>query len=457
MRFAIADIETTGSHASACSIIEIGICVVEDGKVVKEFQSLIQPHQYLPHFITALTGITDQMLEGMPTFEDLASELLEIFNDSIFVAHNVNFDYSFFKAEFESLGFAFNPPRLCTVKLARKAFPGYKSYGLGNITKTLGIINEAPHRALGDARATAVLFGLAMAQLEESDWRKMLARNTAENFLPTHISREEYDKLPERTGVYYFLNEQGKPIYIGKAKNIKKRVRSHFAGPLESEKTQGFIREIHRIDFKETAQELIALLWEDAEIRKHWPRYNRAQKSRVKRYNIFQYEDQKGYVRLASREGGAAVDAIVSFTSSYQCRSWLIEFAERFQIDLRLLNIDTGFHENEIPSKDEHNHSILEAIENVIQERKNYILINYAVASYERSFILIEKGVFRGFGIIPYDASFNSIEDFEPYLERLPITEVNQSIALSLLENSRGWKVIEMPSHSESALTFSQF
>lgn len=444
MRFAITDIETTGSYASACSIIEVGIVVVENGQIVEEFQSLLDPGKRLPYFITALTGITDQMLDKAPSFENIADELQDIFKDAVFVAHNVNFDYSFFKAEFDALGMPFNMPKLCTVKLSRKAFPGHRSYGLGNITRALGIVNEAPHRALGDARATAILFNKCIDNLDESVWKKMMGKNTNEAFLPQHIDRAAYDKLPERTGVYYFLNETGKPIYIGKAKNIKKRVRSHFAGDLTQKKTQGFMRDIHSIDFRETGQELIALLWEDAEIRKHWPQYNRAQKTRVKRYCVFQYEDQKGYIRLAAREGGNTSDAIISFTSSYQSRSWLIEFAERFTIDLRLLNIDTGLNQEPLPSPEEHNHKMLEAIETILNERKNFLLINDAVASYERTFIAVEKGIFRGFGIIPHDAAVYCMDDLEPFIEKLPVTEVNQSIVLSYLEKPRGWKLIEL-------------
>lgn len=444
MRFAITDIETTGSYASACSIIEIGIVVIEDGKIVEEFQTLLDPGKRLPHFITALTGITDRILEKAPSFENVADEILDIFKDAVFVAHNVNFDYSFFKAEFDALGVAFNMPKLCTVKLARKAFPGYRSYGLGNITRDLGIVNEAPHRALGDARATAVLFKQCLNVLEESVWKKMMGRTTSEAFLPQHIDRSTYDQLPERTGVYYFLDQSGKPIYIGKAKNIKKRVRSHFAGDLSEKKMQGFIRDIHSIDYRETGQELIALLWEDAEIRKHWPQYNRAQKSRVKRFNIVSYQDQMGYLRLAVKEDRLMLDALMSFTSSYQARSWLIEFSERFQIDLRLMNIDTGLNKDPLPNATEHNEQMNEAIEQINAEKQTSLLTNTSVAKGENTFILVEKGMFKGFGWIPYDHSVHTLEDIYPFLERLPLTEVNQSFALAYLENPRGWKRIDI-------------
>ena len=441
MRFAITDIETTGSHASMSSITEIGVCVVENGEVVEEFHTLLHPGTSLPPFITALTGITDEMLASAPSFSQVADELEAIFNDAIFVAHNVNFDYSFIKAEFEGVEKKFNPLRLCTIKLARKAFPGMKSYGLGNLCRELEIINTAPHRALGDARATTTLFNQCIERIDEAELKKMLGRNTTEAFLPQHIDRKEYDKLPERTGVYYFLDKSGKPIYIGKAKNIKKRVRQHFGGPLESSKLQGFIKEIHSIDFRETGQELIALLWEDAEIRKHWPKYNRAQKSRVNRYDVISYYDQRGYHRLAVHKFVKGQPYIKSFTSSITARSWMIEQAEKYEIDLRLCGLDPSMEKIDMPDIEDHNIKLEAALETIKEEEKTYVLHNNGKSREERAFILIEKGNFKGFGFAPYDFAFINAEELKDFLEPLPVTEVNQSIALAYLENPRGWKL----------------
>jgi DNA polymerase-3 subunit epsilon len=285
------------------------------------------------------------------------------------------------------------------------------------------------------------LFNQCIERIDEADLKKMLGRNTTEAFLPQHIDRKEYDKLPERTGVYYFLDKSGKPIYIGKAKNIKKRVRQHFGGPLESSKLQGFIKEIHNIDFRETGQELIALLWEDAEIRKHWPKYNRAQKSRVNRYDVISYYDQRGYLRLAVHKFVNGQPYIKSFTSSTTARSWMIEQAEKYEIDLRLCGLDPSMEKIDMPDIEEHNIKLEGALETIKEEEKTYVLHNNGKSKGDRAFILIEKGNFKGFGFAPYDFAFINVEELKDFLEPLPITEVNQSIALAYIENPKGWKL----------------
>jgi DNA polymerase-3 subunit epsilon len=133
LRFAITDIETTGSHASGNSIIEVAVLVLENNEIVEEYQTLINPESKLPPYITTLTGINDSMLVNAPVFEDIADDLFEVLKDAIFVAHNVSFDYSFIKASFEHVGIKWSPPKLDSIKVARKAFPGLRSYGLANV------------------------------------------------------------------------------------------------------------------------------------------------------------------------------------------------------------------------------------------------------------------------------------------------------------------------------------
>ncbi len=441
MRFAITDIETTGSYASENSIIEIAICLVENGEIIEEFQTFLNPHKKLSSFITGLTGINDAMLRNAPDFEDVSDEIQELFKDAVFVAHNVNFDYSFFKAEFAALGVDFQPPRLCTVKLARKAFPGKISYGLGSMCKDLNIYNSAPHRAMGDARATVELFFKALPLVTEDDFKKLLGKKNVENFLPNHIEKNNYDLLPEATGVYYFLDKKNQPVYIGKAKNIKKRVKSHFSGNLESAKAQGFIKEIYAIDFKTTHDELIALLLEDAEIRKHWPKYNKAQKNRIQRYDIIHYTDQRGYLRLALNKGSNA-GSLKSFTSSFIAKSWLIDTAERFQIDLRLWGIHSGLETDELPNVDSYNERMKEVLQTIEKERATFLLHKEYSPSPITSFILVEKDIVKGFGTIDtLEESISSIDQLLSIITPIPSTEVNQSLILSYLEQPRGWKI----------------
>ncbi|MDB5209013.1 MAG: polymerase subunit epsilon, partial [Flavisolibacter sp.] len=156
--YAIVDIETTGGYAAANGITEISIQVFDGEKVVEQFDSLVNPGKTIPRYIQAFTGITNEMVEDAPPFEEIAEKVFTILQGNIFVAHNVNFDYSFIKSHLEHYGYSFNAKKLCTVRLARQIFPGHPSYSLGNLCHSLGIELNDRHRASGDAAATVTLF-----------------------------------------------------------------------------------------------------------------------------------------------------------------------------------------------------------------------------------------------------------------------------------------------------------
>lgn len=222
MNFAIVDIETTGGHASANGITEISVFVHNGQHIVKHFETLINPQQHIPKFITSLTGIDDDMVATAPKFDEIAEELFKILNENIFVAHNVNFDYSFIKHQLTHNGYDLTAKKICTVRLARKVFPGLLSYSLGNLCRTLKINIKNRHRAGGDAKATVQLFEYMLANGAQIHIDQMLKRTSAEQWLPMNIDKQAIDKLPARPGVYYFHNIKDKVIYVGKAIHLKK-------------------------------------------------------------------------------------------------------------------------------------------------------------------------------------------------------------------------------------------
>ena len=169
--FAIIDIETTGGDPKSDRITEIAVIRHNGKEVVDSFTSLVNPLMPIPHHITRITGIDNAMVADAPKFFEIAKRVVEITQDTIFVAHNVRFDYSFIQKEFRQLGYTYTRPQLCTVKLSRKVIPGYASYSLGKLCKALGIHNEARHRAWGDASATVNLLELL---LEKSEQGKVL-------------------------------------------------------------------------------------------------------------------------------------------------------------------------------------------------------------------------------------------------------------------------------------------
>lgn len=145
------DIETTGARAGESRITEIGALRVEDHQVVATFKQLINPETPIPAFITRMTGISNDMVWSEPTFQGVAHDLELFLHDAVFVAHNVNFDYSFIRAEFARMQIAFNMDRLCSVQLSRKLYPEHRSHRLDKIIERLGVEVQNRHRAYDDA------------------------------------------------------------------------------------------------------------------------------------------------------------------------------------------------------------------------------------------------------------------------------------------------------------------
>ncbi|MAF77107.1 MAG: DNA polymerase III subunit epsilon [Halobacteriovoraceae bacterium] len=269
--YSIIDIETTGSHKKGHKITEIAIINYDGTNIIEEFSTLINPEQNIPYSITHLTGIDNQMVETAPKFYQVAKKIIEMTENSIFVAHNVYFDYNFIKYEFSELGYSFSRPRICTVRTARKLIPGHKSYSLGKICDDLNIPITARHRAMGDAQATLKLFKILLSkgELHPDFQSKQLS-------LPSTVSQEKVDSLPEKPGIYYFYDKDHNLLYIGKSKNIKKRVLTHFRVDLKRKKDIELKNQISEIDFTILGNELAALILEANEIKLKRPHFNRA-------------------------------------------------------------------------------------------------------------------------------------------------------------------------------------
>jgi DNA polymerase-3 subunit epsilon len=272
--YAIIDIETTGGSSEYDRITEIAILIHDGKKVTDNFVTLINPEREIPQYITALTGITNEMVAGAPKFYEVAKRIVELTNEKIFVAHNAGFDYSFIRNEFRSLGYRYQREQLCTVRLSRKLVPGLKSYSLGSLCNELGIEIKDRHRAAGDAYATARLFDI-LIDLNNTNGLDLLSNRLLSNSdLHPGLSIDLIRNLPEETGLYYFYDENNKLLYIGKGRNIKSRVISHINNN-SSKRAMQMRRLIADIGYELTGSELIALLKESAEVRNREPLYNR--------------------------------------------------------------------------------------------------------------------------------------------------------------------------------------
>ncbi|KAF0240428.1 MAG: DNA polymerase III subunit, partial [Chitinophagaceae bacterium] len=221
MQFAVVDIETTGGFPQQHGITEIAI-VLHNGKEVEgKFETLVNPHQPIPPFIAGMTGISNAMVAVAPSFNEVAAQIHNLLKNRVFVAHNVNFDFSFVKYHLQQAGFELQTPKLCTIRLGRKVFPGFRKYGLGHLCRELGIEIENRHRAGGDALATAQILDLVLQNNGLRLIKEMLQKENKEYLLPPNLPKHAIQSLPTTPGIYYFHNKQGKVIYVGKAKQIK--------------------------------------------------------------------------------------------------------------------------------------------------------------------------------------------------------------------------------------------
>ena len=341
VHYAIVDIETTGGYAAANGIIEIAIRVFDGQEVVESFETLVNPGQNIPRYIQAFTGIDNDMVADAPYFEEVAEKVFTMLQGNVFVAHNVNFDHSFIKNHLQAYGYTLNVKKLCTVRLARQIFPGYPSYSLGNLCHSLGINIENRHRAGGDAEATVTLFKLLLSNDSKSAIAASLNRASKEQMLPPHVPKSHFDALPALPGIYYFHDVKGKVIYVGKAKNIRSRVNSHFSTNSDSRQRQNFLRHAYAITFQATATELMAAILESTEIKRLWPPFNTSQKKPEDVYGIFVYEDQNGYMRLAIEKKRKNANPIYTFHYKVDGHGVVKKLMKDFNLCPRLCFIQT--------------------------------------------------------------------------------------------------------------------
>lgn len=424
--FAIVDIETTGNYAGGSKVTEIAIIIHNGKKIIEEYQSLINPQQPIPYQIQVLTGIDNEMVADAPTFAELAEDIYHLLQGKIFVAHNVNFDYSFIVKELKAAGYDWQANKLCTVRLSRKLFPGYGSYSLGKLCLQRNIPLSDRHRAMGDAKATAILF----EQLILADDGMVIAQNVLKNTesrLPTQLSLAQYQALPETAGIYIFRDKQDKIIYIGKAINIKKRVLSHFTGNNTGLRRQQFIQDIHDIAFEESGSELMALLMECTRIKKHWPIHNRALKKYEPKFALIHYQDVRGYERLAVAKVNQHTTAIQYFETANEANQLLQQLMEKYLIDKSLCTFyspatvskaDRMQVQTTLPDVAAQQHGVSMAIEAVQSLKKSFLIIDAGRNPEEQSYIYFKDNKLYAFGFVDQANEHRELADIVAYQDK---------------------------------------
>jgi DNA polymerase-3 subunit epsilon len=452
--YAIVDIETTGGSPNTEKITEVAIIVYNGEKVIHEYSTLINPEKEIPYYITALTGISNEMVATAPRFYEVARDIVELTKDKVFVAHNASFDYGFLKSEFRQLGYEFRRDQLCTVRLSRKLIPGLKSYSLGSLCDSLNIRIQNRHRASGDAMATARLFDYLL-RMEKSG--KLFENNDETLFRGLHpdFDKKQLLSVPEETGVYYFMNEHQDVIYIGKSTNLHKRVLSHLSNN-SSRRSMQMKESIVTISVETTGSELVALLKESDEIKRHKPLYNRSQRWSVFTYGLFAYTNSNGYTCFKiDRNTETSGLPITCFKNLREAREEVHRQVQMNQLCQKL----SGLYESAgacfyyalndcqgacIQKEDPESYNLRaqKVFDDFSYDKDNFYIIDKGRNFEEKSVIKIENGRFVGFGHFPVYAEMNDLSGLDEYIRHYNDNRDIQRIIITYLKHKKVEKII---------------
>ncbi|WP_417887249.1 exonuclease domain-containing protein [Zunongwangia sp.] len=412
--YAILDIETTGGKYNEEGITEIAIYKFDGDEVVDQFISLVNPERPIQPFVVGLTGINNEMLRNAPKFYEVAKRIIEVTEDCILVAHNAKFDYRILKTEFRRLGYDYQRKSVCTVELSKKLIPDMPSYSLGKLVHSLGIPLTNRHRADGDAKATVKLFKILLAKDSKKAILKDNVRLEPKRQLDSKLVHI-LDDLPSIVGVYYLHDKDGEIIYVGKSKNIKKRINQHFTN--DNAKARDMQKHVAAVSYEATGNELVALLKENQEIKKLKPKYNKALRKNIFTHGIFHFVDDNGYINFKIRKATVTKNCITTFSSLQSAKHTLANWIEEYQLCSRIAGLHPGKGNcfnytikscygactGEESAKD-YNKRAQQLIEKYSYTNENMLIIDRGRKVDEKSVVLVESGSFKGFGF--FDLNF---------------------------------------------------
>lgn len=394
--YAILDIETTGGQYNEEGITEIAIYRFDGHEVVDQFSSLINPEKPIQPYVSKLTGITNNMLVRAPKFYEVAKRIVEITDGCTLVAHNAGFDSRILATEFERLGYTFRRESLCTVELSKKLIPDLPSYSLGKLVKHLGIPLSNRHRAQGDAKATVSLFKLLLSKDKDKEIIAVSVKENSKKSLHSgHL--EIIENLPSETGVYYMYNRQKKLIFIGRGKNIKKKVIQHFTN--DNNKSKRLQTEVDTVAFEKTGSLLISLIKESEEIRKNKPLYNNKSVNRLFTHQLTTVVDENGFIRLKIEKADGRKRAIATFSNYHQAEMWTQKLLDQNEYPLPKQGNNSKKTTVDLSGEAEnYNNRMREILNEFSLSGKNILIIDRGRTIEERSLIQIENGKVKGYG-----------------------------------------------------------
>jgi len=425
-------------------------------KVVDQFISLVNPEREIQPFVVNLTGINSNMLRNAPKFYEVAKRIIEITEDAILVAHNAKFDYRILRTEFKRLGYDFSRKTLCTVELSKDLIPDQKSYSLGKLTRALGIPVSDRHRASGDALATVKLFKMLL----DKDVSKKIIQESI-RLEPKYQMEPRLldiiDNLPSITGVYYMHKADGEIIYIGKSKNIRKRINQHFTS--DNPKSKRIQLQVATVTYEETGSELVALLKESEEIKQNKPIFNRALRRTIFTHGLFSFEDEKGYVNLSIAKINGKQKPITTFSNLQSAKSFIAKITDEHNLCQKLTGVyptkSNCFNytikqcfgaciEDETPT--DYNKRATKIIDKHSFDIQNMVIVDRGRAVDERSAILVENGVFKGIGFYNLNYQINNFEVLQTIITPMQNNRDTQHIIQSYLRRNKRTKIVLLES-----------
>ena len=451
--YCILDIETTGGQFNEEGITEIAIYKFDGHEVVDQFISLVNPEIPIQPFVVKLTGINNAMLRSAPKFFEVAKRIIEITEDCIVVAHNASFDYRILRTEFSRLGYEFKRPTLCTVELSKKLIPDQPSYSLGKLVRALGIPMADRHRASGDALATVKLFKLLLSKDSEKEILKSLVKTEIKSGMSPKLL-DIVEALPTKTGIYYIHNEKGELIYIGKSKNIKKRVNQHFTGT--TSKSKKIQREVFAVTYEETGSELIALLKESEEIKINKPIYNLAQRKSIFQWALYEVLTDDGYLSLQLQKADGRKKEITSFSSIQEGKNYLFKITEKYQLCQKI----NGLYDTQkscfqykikecngaciqAESADDYNARVEDYLEEVQFGNQTLVVIDRGRRTEERSAVLIENGIYKGYCFYDLNYQIMNIDILKNLIIPMQNNRDTRTIIQGYLRKNKVLKVLK--------------
>ncbi len=450
--YAILDIETTGGQFNEEGITEIAIYKYDGYEIVDQFISLVNPEKPIQPFVVKLTGINNAMLRSAPKFYEVAKRIIEITDDCILVAHNTSFDYRILRTEFNRLGYDFVKPTLCTVELSKKLIPEQPSYSLGKLVRALGIPMSDRHRASGDALATVKLFQLLLAKDSEKEIVIGLIKAEIKSGLSPKLL-DIVESLPNKTGIYYIHNEKGDLIYIGKSKNIKKRVNQHFTG--KNNKSKKIQAQVFTVTYEETGSELVALLKESEEIKINKPIHNRAQRKSIFQWALYEVLDDKGYLNLKLQKADGRKKEITAYTTLQEGKNSLFRITEKYNLCQKLNGLyetQNGCFQHKInecngaclgkETPEVYNERVEEFLNEMSFNNQNRIIVDRGRKINERSAVLIENGIYKGYCFFDLNYQINNMEVFKNILIPMQNNRDTRTIIQGYLRKNKVMKII---------------